>query len=46
MVAVPAPLGVNTPALLTVPMVDGLMDQVIAWLGLPVPVTVAVQEAV
>ncbi len=28
MVAVPAPLGVKTPELLTVPMLDGLTDQV------------------
>ena len=45
-VAVPAPLGVKTPALLTLPMLDGLTDQVTAWLGLPVPVTVAVQDDV
>jgi hypothetical protein len=28
MVAAPAPAGVKIPALLTVPMLDGLMDQV------------------
>jgi hypothetical protein len=30
MVAVPAAAGVNTPALLTVPMLEGLTDQVTA----------------
>jgi hypothetical protein len=29
-VAVPAPVGVNTPELLTLPMLDGLTDQVTA----------------
>jgi len=45
-VAVPAPLGVNTPELFMLPMLDGLTDQVTAWLGLPVPVTVAVHADV
>lgn len=45
-VAVPAVVGVNTPELLTVPILDGLTDQVTAWLGLPVPVMVALQAEV
>jgi len=43
MVAVPAPAGVKTPALLTVPMLAGLTDQVTELLKLPVPVSVAAQ---
>ena len=42
-VAVPAPAGVKTPALLTAPIPEGLMDHVTAELKLPVPVTVGVQ---
>jgi hypothetical protein len=45
-VAVPAPLGVNTPELLTVPRLVGLTDHVTEELKLPVPVTVGVQEDV
>jgi hypothetical protein len=44
--AVPDPLGVNTPELLTVPAIDGLTDQVTAELKLPVPVTFAVHADV
>ena len=44
--AVPGPLGVNTPELLTVPAIDGLTDQVTAELKLPVPVTPAVHADV
>ena len=43
MVAVPAAVGVRTPALLTVPMLAGLTDHVTAELKLPVPLTVGVQ---
>ena len=43
MVAVPADVGVKTPALLTLPMLDGLTDQLMELLKLPVPVTVDVQ---
>jgi hypothetical protein len=46
MVAVPALLGVKMPELVTVPMLDGLTDHVTAWLGFPVPVTVAAQADV
>lgn len=46
MVAVPVVVGVKTPVLLTVPMLDGLRDQVTALLKLPVPLTVAVQADV
>jgi len=42
-VAVPAAEGVNTPALLTVPMLVGLTDHVTEELKLPVPLTVDVQ---
>ncbi|MGA3371217.1 MAG: hypothetical protein ABSC48_05595 [Terracidiphilus sp.] len=45
-VAVPAPAGVKTPALVTVPMLDGLTDHVTAVLKLPVPATVAAQADV
>lgn len=45
-VAVPGLPGVNTPALLTVPAVDGLTDQLTAELKAPVPVTLAVQADV
>ena len=45
-VAVPASAGVKTPELLTLPMVDGLTDQLTALLKLPVPVTVGVQDDV
>jgi len=43
MVAVPGVDGVNTPVLLTAPILVGLTDQVTAVLKLPVPVTVGVQ---
>jgi hypothetical protein len=43
MVAVPAPEGVKTPALLTVPILVGLTDHVTEELKLPVPLTVGVQ---
>jgi hypothetical protein len=43
MVAVPADVGVKTPELLTLPMLDGLSDQLTELLKLPVPVTVGVQ---
>ncbi|MGA7886796.1 MAG: hypothetical protein WCA44_13710 [Acidobacteriaceae bacterium] len=42
MVAVPVVAGVNTPALVIDPMLDGLTDQVTALLKAPVPSTVAV----
>jgi len=42
-VAVPAPVGVKTPALLTVPMLVGLTDHVTDELKFPVPLTVGVQ---
>jgi hypothetical protein len=42
-VPVPAEEGVNTPTLLTLPMLDGLTDQLTALLKLPVPVTDGVQ---
>jgi hypothetical protein len=45
-VAVPAEAGVKTPALLTLPMLEGLTDQLTALLKLPVPVTDGVQVAV
>ena len=45
-VAVPAPDGVNTPALLTTPIPEGLTDHVTAVLKLPVPVTVDVHADV
>lgn len=41
-VAVPAADGVNTPVLLTLPMVEGLTDHETELLKLPVPVTVGV----
>jgi hypothetical protein len=41
-VAVPAPAGVKTPALLTTPIPEGLTDHVTDVLKLPVPVTVGV----
>ena len=44
MVAVPAPLGVNIPELLTDPMLIGLTDHVTDELKAPVPLTVGVQE--
>ena len=43
MVAVPAPSGVKTPALLTAPMLVGLTDHVTEALKLPVPLTVGKQ---
>jgi hypothetical protein len=43
-IAVPASAGVKTPELLTLPMVDGLADQLTALLKLPVPVTVAAHD--
>jgi hypothetical protein len=45
-VALPAPAGVKTPELLTVPMLVGLTDHVTDVLKLPVPVTVAEQAEV
>ncbi len=45
-VAAPVVAGVKTPALLTAPMLAGLTDHVAAWLGFPVPVTVAAQADV
>lgn len=45
-VAVPADIGVKTPALLTVPAAAGLTDHVTDVLKLPVPVTVAEQAEV
>jgi hypothetical protein len=45
-VAVPAPVGVKTPELLTVPILVGLTDHVTAGLKLPVPLTVDVQADV
>jgi hypothetical protein len=42
MVAVPAPDGLNTPALLTAPVPEGLTDHVTDVIKLPVPVTVGV----
>jgi len=45
-VAVPASAGVKRPELLTLPLVDGLTDQLTALLKLPVPVTVGVQDDV
>jgi hypothetical protein len=46
MVAVPVDVGVKTPALLTLPMLEGLTDQVTALLKLPVPITVGAQAEV
>jgi len=46
MVAVPAPLGVKTPDVLTTPAFVGLTDQVTAELKAPVPLTVGVHAAV
>ncbi len=46
MLAVPAPAGVKTPALLMAPMLEGLTDQVTPELKLPDPVTVAVHVEV
>ena len=45
-VAAPAAAGVKMPALLTVPIVEGLTDHVTDVLKLPVPVTVGVQVTV
>jgi hypothetical protein len=45
-VAVPVAVGVKTSALLTLPILDGLTDQVTALLKFPVPVTVGVQVEV
>jgi hypothetical protein len=45
MVAVPVAAGVKTPVL-TVPIFDGLTDQVTALLKFPVPVTVGVHVEV
>jgi hypothetical protein len=45
-VAVPAAVGVKTPALLTAPMLVGLTDHVTDVLKLPVPATVGVQADV
>lgn len=46
MVAVPVVAGVNTPALVIDPMLEGLTDHVTAVLKLPVPSTIAVACAV
>jgi hypothetical protein len=46
MVAVPADTGVKTPALLTLPIPEGLTDQLTALLKFPVPNTVGVQVTV
>lgn len=45
-VAVPADVGVKTPELLTLPMLDGLTDQPTASLKFPVPAIVGVHAAV
>ena len=45
-VAMPAPTGVNTPALLTAPIPEGLTDQDTDVLKLPVPVNVDVHADV
>jgi hypothetical protein len=45
-VAVPVFAGVNTPTLLTVPMLVGLTDQLTDVLKIPVPVTAGVQVEV
>jgi hypothetical protein len=45
-VAVPADPGVKTPALLMLPTLEGLTDQLTELLKLPVPLTVAAQLAV
>ena len=42
-VAIPDASGVKTPALLTLPMLVGLTDQVTELLKLPVPLTVCAQ---
>ena len=46
MSAVPVDVGVKTPALLTLPIFDGLTDHVTELLKFPVPVTVGVQVEV
>jgi hypothetical protein len=46
MVAVPGADGVNTPVLLTAPILVGLTDQVTVVLKFPVPATVGVQTDV
>lgn len=46
MVAVPAAAGVKTPAVLTLPMLEGLTDHVTALVKLTVPATSRVQVAV
>ena len=46
MVAVPGVDGVNTPVLLTAPILVGLTDQVTVVLKFPVPATVGVQTDV
>jgi hypothetical protein len=46
MIAVPAPAGVKTPALLTVPMLAGTTVQLTAELKFPVPLTTGVQVEV
>ena len=45
-VAVPAEAGVKTPTLLTLPIVNGLTDQLTVLLKFPVPMTDEVQVAV
>jgi hypothetical protein len=46
MVAVPAAAGMKTPELLTLPMLDGLTDQLTPVLKFPVPITVGVHVEV
>jgi hypothetical protein len=46
MVAVPTYAGVKTPALLTLPLLEGLTDQLTELLKPPVPVTVCTQVEV
>jgi hypothetical protein len=46
MVAVPAEVGVKMPELLTLPILDGLTDQLTELVKLPVPVTVGVHVVV
>jgi len=46
MVAVPGPAGMYAPMLLTVPILAGLTDQLMAWLKFPVPLTNGVQAEV
>jgi hypothetical protein len=44
--AMPVVAGMNTPLLLTAPMLDGLTDQVTELLKAPVPATLALHEDV